>query len=153
MVLGMVERDRRLVYVLQRAARAALALANADAREHLGVSIEQLATLSYVVKHPGCTMTDLADVLDLNKSAMSGMIARLEQRGLLRRTPNPRDGRGTCLFVTAEGERKQRDAAPVFRRTLRTLTAGFTEAEMGVVLRFLNSVADTFSSGEGEEES
>lgn len=145
----MPDLDRRLLYVLQRAARAALGRAN-DGVWDLGVSIEQLATLSYVAENPGCAMTELAEVLDLNKSAVSSMIARLERAELLERAPNPRDGRGMRLSVTRAGHEKRAKARPVFRRVMAELTHGFTEHEVTVVLRFLNATAERFGRSQDD---
>jgi hypothetical protein len=65
--------DRRLLFVMHKASRALVAHANASTFETLGVSSAQLATLYYVAKHPGCSLTTIAELLDLNKSAMSSM--------------------------------------------------------------------------------
>ena len=36
---------------------------------------------------------------------MTNIVQRLEQAGLVERTPNPRDGRGTLAGITDEGRR------------------------------------------------
>ena len=134
--------DRRLLFLLQRASRAALARTNSRLFDRPGTSVEQLATLSFVAGRPGCTLTDISDLLDLNKSAVSGMIGRLERAGTLRREPNPKDGRGSLLHLTPRGEKVRRESQPVFRSAMAELTQGFTAAEMNVVFRFLNAVVE-----------
>ena len=143
--------DRRLLYLLQRAARAATAGANASTVERIGVSVTQLGTLSYLAKHAGCTATDIAELLDLNKSAVSSMIGRLERAALVRRAPNPRDGRASLLFLTEKGQRVLTQARPVFRRAMADMTEGFSEGELATVFRFLNSLVERFG-GEAETE-
>ncbi len=138
--------DRRLLFVLQQATRASIGHANTKLLERADVSVAQLATLSYVAGRPGCTMTDVAQLLDLNKSAVSGMLGRLERAGLVRREPNPRDGRGSLLFSTGTGERVRQRSGPVFRAVLAEMTDGFTPAEIDVVLRFLNALVERFGS-------
>jgi DNA-binding MarR family transcriptional regulator len=140
------EPDRRQLFLLQRAARAALVHVNQRLQVQVEVSVAQLATLSYLQRHPGCAMTALADLLDLNKSAVTGMIARLERAGLVRRDANPRDGRSSLLYPTPKGERMRERARPVFRAVMAEMNEGFSERERDVVLRFLNSVVQRFGS-------
>lgn len=114
------------------------------------MSVAQLATLSYVAERPGCSMTEVADLLDLHKSAVTGMCARLERAGLLRRQPNPRDARGVQLFPTLRGERMRERSRPVFRGLMAELTAGFSPDEIEVVLRYLESVVQRCGSAAEE---
>jgi DNA-binding MarR family transcriptional regulator len=142
--------DRRLVFLMHRAHRALTARANAVAISELGVSSAQLAMLYHVAKHAGCTMSDVADVLDLNKSAASGMVQRLERAGLLRREPDPRDGRASRLTVTEKGEAKRVQSLPLVRRLSSELTANFSAEEVDVIHRFLNLIVDRYTNEEPE---
>lgn len=140
-----VATDRRLLYLLQRASRAAIARANTRTVEQLGVSATQLATLAHLAKQPGSTMTDIADLFDLNKSAVSGMLSRLEKAGLVERRPNPKDGRGSLLFLTDRGESVRASAMPLVKRATAELTDGFSAAEVDVIYRFLNAIVERYS--------
>jgi DNA-binding MarR family transcriptional regulator len=142
--------DRRLLFLMHRAHRALTARANAVAISELGVSSAQLAMLYHVAKHPGCTMSDVASLLDLNKSAASGMVQRLERAGMLRREPDPRDGRASLLFVTDKGEAKRSQSLAVVRRLTTELTGAFTAAEVDVIYRFLNLIVDRYANDEHE---
>jgi DNA-binding MarR family transcriptional regulator len=139
--------DRRLLFLLQRAARAAVNYANDATLERLGISVAQLGTLSHLAKHPGSSMTEVADLLDLNKSAVSGMMTRLERARLVKRVANPNDGRAALLFLTPKGDSVRVDAGPVFRRTISEMTKGFTEGELEVVYRFLNKLVEGHADG------
>jgi DNA-binding MarR family transcriptional regulator len=48
-------------------------------------------------------ITALADYLGLDKSTMTGLVARAEKRGLLHRAPNPHDGRAVDVYITPAG--------------------------------------------------
>jgi DNA-binding MarR family transcriptional regulator len=132
---------------MHRATRMAIAHFDERIVARLGVSTMQLGTLSHLAKNPGTSMTDVAALFDLNKSAVSGMITRLERSGFVRREPNPHDGRGALLFLTKKGERAQAGSRPAFRRAMTELTDGFTEHELDVVIRFLNAVIEKSSGG------
>jgi DNA-binding MarR family transcriptional regulator len=142
--------DRRLLFLLQRAAQVAMSRANRITLDALGVSAAQLATLAYFAKHPGSTMTDIAELLDLNKSGVSGMLARLERAGLVKREPSPDDKRASLLSLTAKGQSIHERAAPLIRRATVEATDGFTPNELEVVFRFLRTIIDRFAAEENE---
>jgi DNA-binding MarR family transcriptional regulator len=142
--------DRRLFFLMHRAHRAVIAHVNARALAELGVSSSQLAALYYVAKHPGCSMTEVASLLDLNKSAVSGLVQRMEGAQVLRREPNPRDGRGAMLYLTKRGESIRAQSLPLIRKLTAEITEGFAAAEVDVVFRFLNALVDRY--GDDEEE-
>jgi DNA-binding MarR family transcriptional regulator len=137
--------ERRLIFLMHRANRALIAGANAQTIAELGVSSAQLATLYHIAKHPGCSMTEIADLLDLNKSAASGMIQRLERLEFLRRDPSPTDRRSSHLFVTKKGEAVRLQSLPTVRRLTAELTAGFSPAEIEAVFRFLNVIIERYA--------
>jgi MarR family transcriptional regulator, organic hydroperoxide resistance regulator len=144
--------DRRLFFLFHRAQRALAAYAAAGLDEHLGVSVAQLTTLMYVSKHSGCSLTELAELLDLNKSAVTGLVQRMERAGTLRREPNPEDGRGNLLFVTAKGDALRERAKPLLRRLNGDLTEGFSSEEMEIVYRYLNNIVTRFATEPRKDE-
>jgi DNA-binding MarR family transcriptional regulator len=74
-------------------------------------------------------MTELADHLGLEKSMMTGLIARAEKRGLVRRVPNADDGRAVDVQLTAAGrELADRGGARV-AGALVPMTAGLSGPE------------------------
>lgn len=147
-----VATERRLFFLMHRANRALTAWANARMIDLLGVSGAQLGTLYYVAKKPGCSATDIADVLDLNKSAVSSMVARLERAGLMKREPHPKDGRASRLSLTERGEDVRSRSLAVTRRLQSELTDGFTEKEMETVARYLATVTERCGTASPEEE-
>jgi DNA-binding MarR family transcriptional regulator len=140
--------DRRLLFLLQRATHAAVSRANRITLEALGVSAAQLATLAYLAKRPRSTMTEVADLFDLNKSGVSGMASRLERGGLVKREPSPGDKRASLLSLTTKGQTVHERSAPLIRRATAEITDGFTSAEMDVVFRFLRAIIDKFADEE-----
>lgn len=138
--------DRRLFFLLNRAQRALATYASRGLEAQLGVSVSQLTTLLYVQKHPGCSLTELAELLDMNKSAVTGLVQRMERAGTLRRKPDPQDGRASLLSATPKGEALRERAMPLVRKLNAEITEGFTEAEIETVLRFLNVVVQRFST-------
>ncbi|MBO2449368.1 MarR family transcriptional regulator [Actinomadura barringtoniae] len=63
-------------------------------------------------------MQELADLIGLNQSSVSRLVARLESAGLSRRDLCPRDRRGVYTVITDEGRAVQDTAAPTYYGTL-----------------------------------
>jgi DNA-binding MarR family transcriptional regulator len=71
----------------------------------LGVTGGQVSLLVAVKRSPGVGVRELAAQERMSAPAMSGHVRRLEKLGLVRREPNPGDGRRHGLHVTPQGSR------------------------------------------------
>jgi DNA-binding MarR family transcriptional regulator len=91
-----------------------------------GLSDTQLAALAALERHGAMSPGDLAEHEKVQPPSMTRVIATLEARGLLLRTPHPTDRRQVILTVTDGGRnvvkeaRRRRDAW--LARQLRELT-------------------------------
>jgi DNA-binding MarR family transcriptional regulator len=72
---------------------------------------------------PGRTlrMSALATLAGSSLPRLSQVVARLEQRGWARRTPDPADGRYTLAILTGQGQAKVTQAAPGHVQEVRRL--------------------------------
>jgi DNA-binding MarR family transcriptional regulator len=73
--------------------------------KELGISIPQLLVLQFLSTHPGyrALAKDIKEYLKLNASTVTGIIKRLEIKGLVARTPKPGDRRAAFITLTAVG--------------------------------------------------
>ena len=91
------------------------------------LSDTQLAALAVLEKHPAMTPGELADHEKVQPPSMTRVIAVLEERSLVLRSPHPTDRRQVILTVTGEGRavvqrvRRRKDAW--LARRLAELTA------------------------------
>lgn len=71
-----------------------------------GVSIPQVLFLNYLLKSPGfhASQKEIKNFLNLNSSTVSGIINRLERKGLIARLPKAGDKRLTTLILTSAGD-------------------------------------------------
>ena len=76
-----------------------------------------------LAKAPGRTlrMSALATQAGGSLPRLSQVVARLEQRGWVRRTPDPADGRYTLATLTDQGQAKATQAAPGHIQEVRRL--------------------------------
>lgn len=73
--------------------------------KEFGVSIPQLLTLQFLdmQKDFKATSTQIKNHLELNASTVTGIINRLLTKDLIAKIPNPKDGRGYFIILTAKG--------------------------------------------------
>ena len=79
------------------------------AAEH-GLSVIQTRLLG-VLRDRTPSMNELSKLLELDKSSVSGLVDRAEQRGLVARVPSTADGRSVRVALTDEGRSLGRGAA------------------------------------------
>lgn len=68
------------------------------------LTYDQHFTLRYIKKRQRCTSTELAEVFVVNKSAVTAIITRLFDKGLIQRTRDEDDRRVVYLTLTDAGE-------------------------------------------------
>lgn len=83
-----------------------------------GPDYEVLSTLSERPDHTS-TLGNQADKMGWSRSRLSRHATRMEARGLLRRAPDPADGRGCLLQLTAQGLDALENAAPAHVESVR----------------------------------
>ena len=105
--------------LVERHARTTSALERRLEHEHgLGVSeyevLERLATSEKEERR----MQELADAVHLSQSALSRVVARLENDGLVLRGMCPEDRRGIMACLTDSGRERYEAARPTHREVL-----------------------------------
>ncbi|UQX87592.1 MarR family transcriptional regulator [Jatrophihabitans telluris] len=72
-----------------------------------GMTHTQLSVLGTVVRRGPLSASELAELEGINPTMLSRVIGKLEQAGLLTRTPDPDDRRALQIQATAAGQRLQ----------------------------------------------
>jgi DNA-binding MarR family transcriptional regulator len=88
-------------------------------------------------------MSSLADVTNASLSRLSHLVKRLEGRGLVRREPDPADGRFTNAILTEQGLETLAKAAPAHVAHVRSLVIDVLSPEQ---LRRIGRDADRIMS-------
>jgi MarR family transcriptional regulator, organic hydroperoxide resistance regulator len=78
--------------------------------QEMGLSPMQLHALRLIEPGEGIPMSSLAGLLFCDASNVTGIVDRLEARGLIERRPAPHDRRVKLLVLTEEGERVRESA-------------------------------------------
>jgi DNA-binding MarR family transcriptional regulator len=136
--------DKRLFFLLNMAQRKLFNYVDKACEDALDTSVTQLAALLYIVKHSGCLQKDVAKALSLNKSAVTGLIVRMEKNELLERFVSEEDARAIKLYPTPNGVQKTLDLMPFIDELNDLFSEDFTDEEIKTVLKFLNFVIKRF---------
>jgi len=96
---------------------------DAQLRRDAGIGHFDYQVLALLSEAPGLTlrMSELAMQAEGSLPRLSQVVARLEQRGWVRRTPDPADGRYTLAILTDQGRAKVTEAAPGHVEEVRRL--------------------------------
>lgn len=68
------------------------------------ISLAELRALHAALHRNNCTMQEVAKSAVVTKSGATRIVGRLEDKGLVRREHDPRDGRVCCVTLTKEGK-------------------------------------------------
>jgi len=109
------------------------------------LAIVEYQVLAMLSESPERTMrmSSLAEVTNASLSRLSHLVKRLEGRGLVRREPDPADGRFTNAILTGKGFQTLADAAPGHVAHVRSLVIDVLSPEQ---LRRLGLAADRITA-------
>ena len=86
-------------------------------------------------------MHELARAVVLSRSGLTRLVDRLEKAGLLRREPDPEDGRGSFAVLTDEGVRMREKMWPVYAEGIaKHFGAHISDEEAEVLTQALGRV-------------
>lgn len=118
----------KLFVVLNRAAAAVIAHADADIARH-GISLAEFASLE-ALHHKGPLMVgELQRAVLKSSGGMTYVVDRLEGKGLVRRRPCPEDRRALYAELTEAGEDLMNRIFPGHAEAIERAVAGLTAEE------------------------
>ncbi|MCF8361114.1 MAG: MarR family transcriptional regulator [Prolixibacteraceae bacterium] len=109
-----------------------------------GVSIPQILCLNFLHQSPNfqSTQSGIKEFLNLNSSTVSGIIHRLERKGLIARLPKTGDKRVTNVVLTAVGESLLNNIPPLLHDRLSKKLENYDEDELRNIETVLNQLVD-----------
>ena len=81
-----------------------------------GISLPQLACILFLHKGGPSSPSKLAEQIMVDSSTLTGIIDRMERKGLVIRTPNPMDRRSITIAPTDSGRALAQDAPPLIQK-------------------------------------
>lgn len=101
----------------------------------------QLATLRAAERTDGITISALARAVHLSQPTVSGILSRLERRGLVGRRRSDDDRRSVVIGVTEEGARVLEEAPSLLQERFRAELARLEDWERHWMLAALERIA------------
>lgn len=114
-------RDLTIDWALRATWQAVTKLYNEEAKNY-GLTMAIGFTLLSIDSKKGTPSTALGPRMGMEATSLSRILNTLESRGYIERRPNPNDGRGVLIHLTALGVEKRKDSKEVvmqFNDTVR----------------------------------
>jgi DNA-binding MarR family transcriptional regulator len=132
-------------YQIRRLRQSAAAIFAAEAPE-FDITSQQWTTLQALGEFPSLEQNALCDVLSLDRATMATLLARLEEKGLVRRTTSTLDRRRRHVALTPRGRRMLDKMAPALDRIQDRILAPLSPDDRRAFGRMLKTLVDTHSA-------
>jgi MarR family transcriptional regulator, lower aerobic nicotinate degradation pathway regulator len=113
-----------------------------------GLSMIQTRLLG-VLRDRTPTMNELAKLLELDKSSITGLVDRAERRDLVRRVPSKTDGRAVRVSLTDAGRAQVAEVAARFEADVATILATLPSSERKVLSALVSRVLVAHATAHG----
>ncbi len=105
----------------------------------IGLTAQQ-ARLLFILAEKPANMLGLSSAVKVRKSTMTSLIDRMQELGLLTRTPDGADRRRLVVAITPLGAKKSKEFERGMRKSVTRLIAPLNEVERGALGRLLSVV-------------
>ncbi len=135
---------KRLGYILKRAQHALRTRLDKEMRPY-DITASQYAVLSAISLEPGMSNADLARAAFITPQSMQGIIATLEKRGLLKRSPDPDHGRRLKAVLTPTGNKTLKAVDKAVTKVETLMMSSVSESDVKKVTDILLACIDDLS--------
>jgi len=140
-----MKKERRFIFLIGQARHRLMTRLDQALLETAGITAAQSGALYCLKENDGCLFTELSRALGLDKSAITGLVDRLESKGLVERRLTPADRRAISIVLTAAGKDAAERCLKVTRAFNSAITEGLSEKEIETFSKILQKVIDKYS--------
>ena len=133
--------EEQILVALRRITRA-IDLRSRTLLQDYGLTAPQLATLHAISRLETATAGALAKQVHLGQPTVTGILNRLERRGMVERVRSEQDRRTVRVNLTAEGERVLSESPSLLQDQFQTELEKLKEWERTQILATLQRIAD-----------
>jgi DNA-binding MarR family transcriptional regulator len=117
--------------------------------ERAGVTPQQWAILAAIAgTEEPLTLAGLARTMLVSKQNMTGMVARLEELGLVERQADPHDLRSSRLVLTRRGRSTVEKLRPAYDAWQRDLTSDVADRDVAALTRTVDRLIERLQSAD-----
>jgi MarR family transcriptional regulator, organic hydroperoxide resistance regulator len=113
----------------------------------IGITAPQRLVIRILGRFPGMQAGRLAVVLHLHPSTLTGILKRLQRRGLITRRADPRDRRRAVFGLTPKGRALDVDAEGTVEAAVRTAFAGLPGTKIHDAAEVLRHLTESLMTG------
>ncbi len=114
--------------------------------EELGVTGLQRLVIRILGRFPGIAPGRLAEILHVHPSTLTGVLKRLEARGVLQRRIDPADARRSLLSLTSKGKLLDKQRQGTVEEAVRRALERQSRAQIIAAERLLMSLTEELSA-------
>ena len=140
--LGAVLDFMRLLWAVDHALQSASKRMEAN----FGMTGPQRLVVRIVGRFPGTAAGRVAQILHVHPSTLTGILKRLEARGILQRRPDPRDARRALLALTAKGRKLDNLRTGTVEQAVRRVL-GTDPAKVAAAQEVLSALSEELDAG------
>jgi DNA-binding MarR family transcriptional regulator len=138
-------RENSIGYLIHEVARMMRRRFEEEASTH-GFTLPQWRALAEIYRSEGIAQVSLAAALDVDQMTVSGIVSRLEKRGLIDRYPDPNDSRAKLARLTPAGRALVTNAKNVGRALYENALDGLSPADRDAMAAKLRLIRDNLNS-------
>jgi len=112
---------------------------------------DQHYILRYISQSGECTSSELADAFEVNKSAITAIINRMADRGLIQRTRDKNDRRVVYLTLTEAGNTLYQNCQEKIRFLVESIITQFEDSEIKNFINTYEKLAQILANKKKEE--
>jgi DNA-binding MarR family transcriptional regulator len=113
----------------------------------LGVTGPQRLVVRIVGRYPGVSAGELAKLMHVHPSTLTGVLDRLETRRLIRRVSDPKDARRSLFRLTAAGERIDATLEGSIEGTIQQVLARIPQEQWTSTESVLRAITQALNDG------
>ena len=121
--------------------------------EPLGLTRAQWRVLARISRHEGCTQTELAAELEIEKPTLGRLVDRLESNGWVKRHPDKQDARTKRVFLTQQAHPVLDEMYSLADDVLGAAISGLSKTQivhlMESLLHVKSNLADLLNNNNG----
>ncbi len=111
----------------------------------LGVTRAQWMVLARLARRPGCSQTELAEMMEVERATAGRLLDRLEENGLVRREPDPVDRRVRRVFPTPSAATAQAKIRAVADKIVAEATRDLSDDQRETLMDLMTMVRGRLS--------
>ncbi|WP_430907440.1 MarR family winged helix-turn-helix transcriptional regulator [Maribacter sp. 2-571] len=132
-------KDITIDYALRATWQAVARMYNEEAKG-FGSTMAVGFTLLSIDPKTGTPSTALGPKMGMEATSLSRILKSMEEKGLIQRKPNPKDGRGVLIHLTEFGLEKRKDSKDVVLRFNEVVRNNITEEQLHCFFEVMETI-------------